>query len=266
MVNQPLVSIITVCLNSEKHLEETIKSVLGQTYQNIEYVIIDGGSTDGTLDIIKKYRSRIAYWVSEPDQGLYDAMNKGIALAKGELVGILNSDDYYQPDAVEIIVNEFKKDKEAGVFWGDTELLFNDGKYREVVLGRSEKIGTPRWCINHPSSFVKREIYQKWRYDLRYRISADFDLFLKFYFNGIKFHYCRGMISCFRGGGKSAGCQVLFDEYRIRNKYFGGRAFLSNTCGLVIAIINRLIIRKVFKSNLNHKILRWHRRMFHKSR
>ena len=89
-----LVSIITVTYNAEKYLEQTIRSVIAQTYPNIEYIIIDGGSTDGTIDINKKYSDRIAHWVSEPDKGIYDAMNKGIRFAHGELIGIVNASDY----------------------------------------------------------------------------------------------------------------------------------------------------------------------------
>ena len=93
--NKPLVTIITVVFNGEAYLEETIQSVINQTYDNVEYIIIDGGSTDGTLDIIKKYENQIDYWISEKDHGIYDAFNKGISLAQGTLVGIQNADDYF---------------------------------------------------------------------------------------------------------------------------------------------------------------------------
>lgn len=106
--SEPLVSIITVVFNGEKYLEQTILSVLNQTYSNIEYIIIDGGSSDATLDIINKYTDKIDYWVSEPDSGIYDAMNKGISLATGQLIGIINSDDWYELDAVEEIVRAYK--------------------------------------------------------------------------------------------------------------------------------------------------------------
>ena len=105
--NEPLISIITVVYNGEEYLEQTINSVINQTYKNIEYLIIDGGSTDGTLDIIKKYDNHISYSVSESDKGLYDAMNKGISIANGELIGMINSDDWYELDAVELIVNKY---------------------------------------------------------------------------------------------------------------------------------------------------------------
>ena len=110
--DNPLVSIITVCFNSERTIEQTIKSVLNQTYKEIEYIIVDGQSTDGTLDIINKYSSQIAKIVSEPDEGLYHAMNKGISMATGDIVGIINSDDWYEPYTVEEVVKCFVQNAE----------------------------------------------------------------------------------------------------------------------------------------------------------
>ena len=101
MNNSPLISIITVSYNAVKTIEDTITSVLNQTYSNIEYIIIDGASTDGTLEVIKKYQDDISIIVSEPDKGIYDAMNKGIERANGELIGIINADDWYEANAVE---------------------------------------------------------------------------------------------------------------------------------------------------------------------
>ena len=105
MKQTPLISIITVVYNGEQHIQQTINSIKHQTYKNIEHIIIDGNSSDGTLDIIKKNKS-VSKYISEPDRGIYDAMNKGINIASGELIGILNSDDWYELSAVEIVVNE----------------------------------------------------------------------------------------------------------------------------------------------------------------
>lgn len=118
----PLISIITVVYNGEKYLEQTIQSVINQTYKNIEYIVIDGGSTDGTLDIIKKYEEHISYWVSESDKGLYDAMNKGIGVAKGELIGMINSDDWYELEAVEIMAEAYKNNP-TKVYFMQTDMI-----------------------------------------------------------------------------------------------------------------------------------------------
>lgn len=110
LILQPLVSIVTVSYNSADTIEQTIQSVTKQTYPNIEYIIIDGGSRDGTVEIIKRYQDKISFWISEPDMGIYDAMNKGISYAKGDYIGIINSDDWYELDAIEKIVSKIKED------------------------------------------------------------------------------------------------------------------------------------------------------------
>jgi len=109
--SRPLVSIVTVVYNGEKYLEQTIRSVINQRYDNIEYIIIDGGSTDGTLDIVEKHEKMIDYWISEPDEGIFDAMNKGIKICRGELIGLINADDYYAPNAIERVVSCYLKEK-----------------------------------------------------------------------------------------------------------------------------------------------------------
>ena len=121
-MSNPLVSIITVTYNAEKYLEQTIKSVISQSYKNIEYIIIDGMSSDGTVDIIKRYQKYIAHFSSEPDKGIYDAMNKGIKKANGELIGIINSSDFYEPDAVETVVSAYLQNKGAGIFHGNINM------------------------------------------------------------------------------------------------------------------------------------------------
>ncbi len=262
--NLPLVSIITPTLNSEKHLEETIKSVLSQSHPNIEYIIIDGGSKDKTFEIIKNYRSRIAHFVSEPDKGLYDAMNKGIDIAHGELVGIINSDDWYQPDAVKLIVSGYLKDREAGVFFGDIQVVSKNLEYIERVRGKPELIGTYRWRVIHPSSFVARNVYAKQRYNLNFSLLADYDFFLNLYFSGVKFHYCNEVIAYARTGGKSAMYQASREEHAIRKKYFGRKYFLLNVVVLLTSMLKRFVIIVILRSNYNSRFLRFYRKIFHR--
>ena len=178
----PLVSVVTPVFNGERYLEETILSVLNQDYDNIEYIIIDGGSTDGTQAILKKYDDRIDYWISEPDNGIYDAMNKGIRLAKGELVGIINSDDYYTAGAVKSVADEASRHPKAHVFHGNMEFQQTHGA-KELWRPRRTftKYGLYRMPVNHPTVFVRSACYRECGvFDTRYRVAADYGLMLKF--------------------------------------------------------------------------------------
>ena len=198
--NKPLVSIITVCLNSEKTIEQTIQSVINQTYPNIEYIIIDGKSTDGTLDIIDKYKDKISIFVSERDKGIYDAMNKCLKLATGELIGIINSDDWYEPDAVENIVNTFLEDRTAQIFYGDMNVYEKD-KFRGIRYPSSLKELHTWMAIPHPSVFIANEVYKKYRFNSKYKIGADRDLMLKLYSKNYTFKYINKIIANYRIGG-----------------------------------------------------------------
>jgi len=179
------ISIITTTYNSAKTVESTIKSVLNQVGAEIEYIIIDGGSTDGTLEIIGKYKDRIARVVSEPDGGMYDAMNKGIGLATGEVIGILNSDDFYiSNDVIETVLKEFEKTGADSV-WGDIIVVNKDDVNKVVRNWKSspytEGAFQKGWHPPHPAFFVKKEIYNKYglfRTDMS--TWADYELQLRF--------------------------------------------------------------------------------------
>lgn len=196
------VSVITVCLNSEKTIEQTIKSVINQTYKNIEYIVIDGQSTDRTEEIIKKYSNSISKIVSEPDKGIYDAMNKGISYASGDIIGLLNSDDWYELDAVEHAVDAFETD-DADVIYGKISLVYKNG-YEVVLKNADIKVLDYRMCIQQTASFVRKAVYEKYGlYDQTYRIAADYELFLKIYRNGGKFQEIPYLLTHFRNSGVS---------------------------------------------------------------
>ena len=181
------VSIITATYNSACTLTDTIESIISQDYPNIEYIIVDGCSTDGTLDIIKHYEHHITKYISEPDKGIYDAMNKGIQMATGEVVGILNSDDFFaRKDAISLIAREFEKDKYLDAVYGN--LYYVDGKDTDKVIRfwKSKEFSPHAfyhgWHPAHPTFYVKKEIYEKYcLYDLRFPLSADFELMLRFF-------------------------------------------------------------------------------------
>lgn len=200
------VSIITVVYNGVKTIEQTIKSILQQSYKNIEYIIIDGLSTDGTQSVIERYKENIAYFISEKDNGLYDAMNKGINRATGDIVGIINSDDWYAEDIVEKIVKYFEQN--------DVELVY--GKIMNIDQNGMERLSIQKplndiWygmVTPHPSVFIKKSIYKKFGvFDIRYKISADYDYLLKLYSKNVKFGYLDEVVAYFRLGGISSAKQ-----------------------------------------------------------
>ena len=203
------ISIITTTYNSVKTIEDTIKSVLNQVGVEIEYIIIDGGSTDGTLRIIEKFKNQISKIISEPDAGMYDAMNKGIKLATGDVVGILNSDDFYATnDAIKTVLEKFKKTN-ADCVWGDLiyvkdkdlDTPWRIWKSSPYQLGAFEK----GWHPPHPTFFVKREVYEKYglfRTDLS--TAGDFELMLRFLEkNKISSVYIPQVLVKMRTGGQS---------------------------------------------------------------
>lgn len=196
------VSIITVSYNSVNTIEKTIQSVLKQSYQNIEYIVIDGLSTDGTQQVIEKYIDKIAYYISEKDDGLYDAMNKGIYISTGEIIGIINSDDWYAENVIEDIVDYFLQ-SEADLIYGN---IINALQDKEVQ--QNWKIPLDHmWyemAVPHPSVFVKKKIYEQMGvFNVVYKFAADYELLLRFYSKKVKFGYLDKVIAYFRSGGVS---------------------------------------------------------------
>ena len=180
----PLVSIITVVFNGSKTLEQTIQSVLNQSYNNIEYIIIDGGSTDGTLDIIKKYENKITFWISEKDNGLYHAMNKGISYSKGEIIGIINSDDWYETNAIEMIVETFNNNPDKKIFHGDRFDIDSNNQKRLYRYNKSKlKFLIFSMTYNHPSMFIHKDVYLDFKYNDKFRSISDYEFTLKVYLN-----------------------------------------------------------------------------------
>lgn len=203
ILGEPLISVVTVVKNGAAHLQQTIDSVLGQTWSNLEYIIIDGGSTDGTLDIIKRHEERIDYWVSEPDRGIYDAMNKGIVLATGDLIGLLNADDWYELEAVGTAAETFSREQIIGVYYGDRYIVQDDFNH-EFKLQASFDIWRGM-TIGHQSMFVPRKLYQRLgTYDLDYRLAADFEFFVRAIRAKVVFVPLNCVVVHFRDSGASS--------------------------------------------------------------
>lgn len=202
------ISIITVCYNSAATIEDTIKSVLSQDYQEIEYIIIDGGSSDATLEIINKYRDQITTVISEPDKGIYDAMNKGIKNSTGDIVGILNSDDFYESkDVISKTVDYF--DSETDVVFGDLIFVKPDDlekvtRFYSLPNFKSWKLRYG-WMPPHPATFIKKSVYDKCGlYKINYKISADYEIFVRFLLvNKVSYKHISKILVRMRDGGVS---------------------------------------------------------------
>lgn len=205
----PKVSIITVCFNSAKTIRDTIESVLSQDYPDIEYIVIDGGSSDETLAIVKEYADRIAVIISERDRGIYDAMNKGVALANGDIVGMLNSDDVYiNEHAVSELMQTMHASKADSVF---ADLVIVDPlDLSKVLRYYDSSYFTPNkfrfgWMPAHPTFFVKKSLYDKvGPYSLDYKISADYEMLIRLlWVEGASYAYLRKPMVRMRHGGTS---------------------------------------------------------------
>lgn len=206
----PLISIITVCFNSAKTIRQTIESVLNQTYTNIEYILVDGKSTDNTVEIIKEYEPKFAEkgiiyrWISEQDNGIYDAMNKGIKMATGEWIGIINSDDWYELLTCNYIAKESEK-YNSDVIYGIT-LMHKDNQplyVRQFIHTEWDKFNC---SAMHPSVFIKNSIYSKiGLYDTSFKLAADVDLTIRLTrTTNYKIRFVPIVLSNFRIGGASS--------------------------------------------------------------
>jgi len=244
MNKKPLVSIITVVFNGEKYLEQTIKSVINQTYKNIEYLIIDGGSSDGTLDIVKKYEKQLSNWISEPDKGLYDAMNKGIKRAKGEIIGMINSDDWYEENAVELIIKTYNENPKKKIFHGDRMDIHPNGSKKLKRFHPSKfKFKYYGMTYNHPSMFVHKDIYQKELYNTELRALSDYEFVLKnLLSNPKKFYHIDESYVNYRLDGLSGGMTTkdILREGFIARKNAGLNPLQNSIAYLIRASIRSL--------------------------
>jgi glycosyltransferase involved in cell wall biosynthesis len=184
------ISIITPVYNSAKTLETTIQNIINQkTTSQLEYIIVDGGSNDGTLQIIQRYLHHIDIFISETDKGVYDAMNKGIARATGDIIGIINADDWYNENSLETVETIFTQEPDISIIYSPIHNYF-DGKYLNTFTpGELENL-VFKFTLNHPSCFVKKSVYdQIGVFDLTYSMAADYDFIFRAYTSGVRFRY-----------------------------------------------------------------------------
>lgn len=205
MGNNIKVSIITISYNSAQTIERTIQSVLAQKYLNIEYIIVDGGSTDGTVDVIKKYSDCIT-WISEKDEGISDAFNKGIKLSSGDLICMMNSDDYMAENAIEVVVNAYED--EVDIYYGDVIVVDQDDN---SFHRKPRRLGYFKYSqpIFHQSTYINRRAYARYGlYDVGLKMAMDYELLYKMYLGGVKFKYVGQILATFSLQGLSGSNEI----------------------------------------------------------
>ena len=230
------ITVITVCYNRKATIGKAIKSVLEQKYFNIEYIIIDGNSTDGTREIIESYSDRISQYISEPDKGMYDAINKGLKLATGDVIGLMHSDDeFYDENAITKIAARFMYDSNTEGVYGDGIYVSNDSEERLIRnrIGGAFSLQKVKsgWLPLHPTVYLKKSIIDKYGlYNLDFKIASDTEFLLRYLYKyRIKMDYINTYIVKMRMGGMSTNTkravEVLYEDYKIY-KYHGLDAFL----------------------------------------
>lgn len=227
------ISIITSVYNNRDTISDAIESVLSQTYPNIEYIVIDGASRDGTVDIISQYADRITTFVSEPDRGIYDGLNKGVERATGDVIAFLHSDDLYNdPEAVARVAEAFISTNADAVYGdlvytpkSDTSKVLRYWKSRDFHPDLLKK----GWMPAHPTFFVRRDLYKRYgSFDTSFRIAADYDFMLRVLSQGIKTHYLPTVLYKMRVGGESNKSikniiKKMREDYRaLKNNRIGG--------------------------------------------
>lgn len=263
--NQPLFSIITICYNSTATIERTIMSVLKQNYTDYEYIIVDGASKDSTLDVIKKYEPLFEgkmKWVSEPDKGIYNAMNKGLELSKGNIIGIVNSDDWLEPKALGIIANIAGniKNFDDVLYCGSIYFHYENGE-KQLFTSNKERFyaGIPNHSYNygayHPAILVGRNVYKTvGNFDEGFKIEADTDFIFRCFKAKKSFVFTSSVLSNMLDGGASN--DIIFSKYYKEKKYFLKKNNIKGFAAILLMakFLIKIIIKKYVPNNFIKKI------------
>lgn len=220
MPGRPLISIVTVTFNAEKHLAQALDSIISQANANWELIVVDGGSTDHTLEIIREREDQIDLWISEPDKGIYDAMNKGLQYAKGDYIGFKNADDWYEPTALQWVSEEIVRSQAEVIYGNSLSLIQEQPPAYSAFFTDHTSIGTSPG-IDHRSAFFKADWHKEMPFDLKYELAADLDVFWRFKTAGARFVKIDRFLAGKRFGGASDGTLILKESFQINKKYKG---------------------------------------------
>lgn len=225
---RPLVSIITIVLNDEDHIQKTIESVLQQSYEPIEYIVVDGGSTDSTIPKIREFEEKIDYWFSEPDMGISDAFNKGIHEAHGKYIGLINAGDWYEPETVQRVVKTFQASSDTGVVCGS--LQFWSGLAREYICESVPQLLEKDMTITHPTCFVRADLYDRFGlYENEYKFAMDYKLLLRLKSQGVHFAALDSVLANMQHSGVSEihWKDALLETHRARTELLEGSFYAT---------------------------------------
>lgn len=213
------ISVIIPTYNSAKTIEDTIRSIADQHWPDLQVIIQDGGSTDKTRDIIERYPEAVSGWLSEPDNGIYDAMNKGISRATGEIIAILNSDDAWLPYTLERVALVFSRNPDVGIVSGSIEVWEDSPRGAKVILKSSLLHLQEGMTVQHPATFLRRNVYERVGiFNTRYQIGADYDFLLRCFLANIPCVIIDDVLVRMRAGGKG-GSTFNFDDWTIRRSH-----------------------------------------------
>ena len=244
---KPLISVVTVVLNGEQYLEKAILSVLKQTYDNVEYIIVDGGSSDGTIDIIRKYSDLIDFWISEKDSGLYNAMNKGILISRGDFIGFVGSDDYLYPNTLEKIAEASNK-KSIDYTVGPVDIIEEDGKLLEKILVLPSFSSKNRFIFDmathHLSFYISRKIINEVKFfDENFKIRSDYDMTIKVISTYKNYYNFIDSVGAFRKGGISGSYESYFENFYILRKH--GVSIFKSILNILSSLVKVFIVKNL---------------------
>jgi glycosyltransferase involved in cell wall biosynthesis len=265
-MKNPLITIVTVVYNGEKTLERAIKSVINQTYKNIEYIIIDGNSTDKTFNIIKKYSNKIDYWISEPDKGIYDAMNKGINLARGKYINFLGCDDYF---LTKKILSKVQSNVDGqDLIYGKAKRIhsiYGIGESPERKLNVGDISKGKRPC--HQAMFVRTNLMKAFGgFNNAYTLASDFDIVSRLFKGNYNIKFLNDALVFFNNTGAGTNFRCTLESGKIIKNYFGNFAFIKCIIFPIFQQFIRIILTKIGLINFSRKILRMIKRLQSKNK
>jgi len=251
--SRPWLSVVTICLNCRDELESTMASVLRWPSSEVEYIIIDGGSSDGSVELLQQYDSQLEYWVSEPDQGISDAFNKGISLCRGDVVGLLNAGDWYAPDALAAVRKDFAAHRESGVVCG--RMQFWQGGEKAYCTDSEPALLRRDMSVAHPACFVRTTVYHALGgFDADFRLAMDYELLLRFFVHGVGFVKNSTVLTNMRHDGISEEQwrMALEETHKARKRYLPGSLYASRTylSWLVVRRYLRFALQKLGMNGL----------------